>query len=106
MLASPARDRGGSREPNVRAKLAPRAILRALRRLGRKEPRVSLFTIARRPTRTRALCVAVVVVAMLAGAATNAGAGRARTGAVPPDLVFSPTRGIGGFDGFGVQLNQ
>jgi hypothetical protein len=67
---------------------------------------VSLFTIARRPTRTRALCVAVVVVAMLAGAATNAGAGRARTGAVPPDLVFSPTRGIGGFDGFGVQLNQ
>ena len=53
----------------------------------------------------RGLSVAVVVVAMLAGAAANAGAGRAQA-AAQPEFVFSPTRGIGGFDGFGVQLNQ
>jgi site-specific recombinase XerC len=67
---------------------------------------VSLFSIARRLTGIRGLCVAVVVVAMLAGAATNAGAGQAQTGAAQPDLDFSPTRGIGGFDGLGVQLNS
>jgi hypothetical protein len=52
------------------------------------------------------LLVTACVVALLAGAGTTAGEGRAQAGASDPELVFSPTRGIGGFDGFGVQLNQ
>jgi hypothetical protein len=52
------------------------------------------------------LWITALVVAVLAGAAMGAGDGWARAGASEPDFVFSPTRGIGGFDGFGVQLNQ
>ena len=53
------------------------------------------------------LCVAVVIVAMLAGAGMRAGDGQAaQAAASETELTFSPTRGIGSFDGFGVQLNQ
>lgn len=42
----------------------------------------------------------------LAGLAASAGRGLAQGGAPQPEFTFSPTRGVGGFDGFGVQLNQ
>jgi hypothetical protein len=51
-------------------------------------------------------CAAAVVLAMLAGTATRPGDGLAQAAAAPPEFVFSPARGIGNFDGFGVQLNQ
>ena len=61
-----------------------------------------------RVTRRRQLgpCVAVVIVAMLAGAGMRAGDGRAQGTASETEFTFSPTRGIASFDGFGVQLNQ
>ena len=62
-----------------------------------------------RVTRRRqlGLCVAVVIVAMLAGAGMRAGDGRAaQAAASESEFTFSPSRGIGSFDGFGVQLNQ
>ena len=43
---------------NSDERVAIKVILPALAAWERKEPRVSLFTIARRPTRTRAVCVA------------------------------------------------
>ncbi len=62
-----------------------------------------------RVTRRRqlGLGVAVVIVALLAGAGMRAGDGRAaQASASETEFTFSPTRGIGSFDGFGVQLNQ
>ena len=53
-----------------------------------------------------ALFVAVLALAMLAGAAARAGDGLAQGAADEPDFTFAPTRGIGPFDGFGVQFNQ
>ena len=46
-------------------------------------------------------------VLMLAGVvAMHAGDGLAQGAAQEPELVFAPTQGLGGFDGFGVQFNQ
>jgi hypothetical protein len=56
--------------------------------------------------RQLSLCLGVVIVAMLAASGMRAGDGRAQATASEPEFVFSPTRGIGRFDGFGVQLNQ
>ena len=59
-------------------------------------------------TRHRHLAVWAVVVALglLVGAASRAGEGLAQGAADEPDFTFAPTRGIGPFDGFGVQFNQ
>ena len=50
--------------------------------------------------------MAVLVVALLAGTALSAGDGWAQGAADEPDFTFSATRGVGPFDGFGVQFNQ
>jgi hypothetical protein len=56
--------------------------------------------------RELSLCVTIVILALLAGAGMRAGDGRAQSAASEAEFTFSPTRGIGPFDGFGVQLNQ
>jgi hypothetical protein len=56
--------------------------------------------------RQSAVCAVVVALGLLVGAASGAGDGWAQGTAAEPDFTFSPTRGIGPFDGFGVQFNQ
>ena len=48
----------------------------------------------------------MVLVVVLAGAATLAVSGLAEENPPSSEFVFAPTQGVGGFDGFGVQLNQ
>ena len=50
--------------------------------------------------------VFALAVVALAGFAVTAGNGLAQGGAPEPEFTFAPTQGVGGFDGFGVQLNQ
>lgn len=49
---------------------------------------------------------AMFLVALLAGAAMQAGGGPAQAADAAPEFLYSPTLGVGGFDGYGVQFNQ